>query len=401
MLTFKSRARVVSFGSTLAAFLISLAAIERVAAAEVPSPDVIVMRQMIVEATQDDPHPGLFGIPNVWLYVAVPDCEILSRCDSEQTVAVARHIGDSLALNKGFVPDGYLAPLAVPLSFIMFDHAPTKTMEAVIPSSDDWAPSSANFGRYFPRTHSLEGGTNTADADTHCTVQNRGGERWLWAGGGSRGPIPTGSLFQLGRCAPALPLWYRYGFDGPCGLLRMIGLDEGMIVATAVWISEEDTDAILAAAKKTNTLPALPPIGELFRPPEPAERGSAATRPSPAWMAEAALFLRWGLFGEPEKGPSHQRAFATFVERSRVERITEAAFRECFGFGYGEMQSRLGRYLLEAAKEPICVDYRSIAHWSRHPTRISLFIRPWIPGRPPPRRSPGCSAIGSGCRGTT
>ncbi len=332
------------------------------------------MQQMIVEATRTDENPGFFARHYTWLYVAVPDCEILSRCDVEQTLAVARHVGDCLQLNMGFVPDEYRAPLALPMSFIMFDREPTNALEAVIPESDDWAPSSANFGRYFSEpTHSLEGGINTGDSDTHCTVQNRAGKRWMWAGGGSRGPIPRGTLFLLGRCAPALPLWYQCGFDGgPCCLQRMIGLDEGLIIATASWINEDETEGILSGAKRAKTLPKLPPIEELFRQTIVADGDSPAARLSPAWMAEAALFLRWGLFGESETQRHHQ-AFSTFVERSRAEPVTEAMFRECFGFGYAEMQARLSSYLLEAAVEPVCVDYQSIRHYSRHPN----------PGNPP------------------
>jgi len=352
--------------------LAAMAVPERVRADDAPSSDVVVMQQMIVEATRADDHPdhpGLFSHSPIWLYVSVPDCEILSRCDPEQTVAVARHIGDSLQLNRGFIPDEYVAPLPVPMSFIMFDDRPTKAMKSLMPTSGDWAPRTADFGRYFPRTHSLEGGTNTGDLDTHCTVQNRGlGARWMWAGGGGRGPIPTGSVFQLSRCTPALPLWYQYGFDGPTGVLRMIGLDEGMIVAKATWISEDDTDAILAAARKGDTLPTLPPIEDLFRHQQTADGHFANVSPTPAWMAEAALFVRWGLFDDSDDAQSRHKAFAAFVERSRDEPITEKIFRECFGFGYAEMQSQLSRYLVDAAQEPICVDYQSIRHWSRHPS---------------------------------
>jgi hypothetical protein len=355
------------FGKLFASVLLAVGATGWVYSAEVSSNDIIVMQQMIVEATRTDESPGFFGRHYSWLYVAVPECEILSRCDSQQTLAVARHIGDSLALNMGFIPDEYRAKLAIPMSFIMFDREPTKALEAVIPESDDWAPSTSDFGRYFPRTGSLEGGINTGDSDTHCTVQNRAGMRWMWAGGGSRGPIPTGTFFLIGRCAPALPSWYQYGFDGgPCWLQRMMGVGEGMIIAKAVWISEDETKRILADAKRTGTLPKLPPIEGLFSLGRADKDRTSSARPSPAWMAEAALFLRWGLFGEPEKEKEHQRAFSIFVARSRLEPVTEPMFRQCFGFGYTEMQLRLSRYLIEAAEEPISVDYQSIAHWAPH-----------------------------------
>lgn len=368
----------------LVSVIAGLGAAGRAHSGELASGDVLVMQQMIVEATRIDEHPGFFARHDDWLYVAVPDCEILSRCDVEQTLAVARHVGDCLQLNMGFVPDKYRAPLAVPMSFIMFNREPTKTLEAVIPESSDWGPSIANFGGYFPPTHSFEGGVNTGDADTHCTVQNRAGKRWMWGGGGSRGPIPRGTIFLLSRCAPSLPLWYQYGFDGgSCCLQRMIGLNGGLIIAKALWISEEETEKILAEARRTRTLPKLPPIEELFSNWGGADGGNSATRLTPAWLAEAALFLRWGLFGESES-QIHRRAFSTFVERSRVEPVTEGLFRECFGFGFAEMQTRLSSYLIDAANEPICVDYQTIRHYpgyrdSDHPPFPTLDTREATP----------------------
>ena len=248
---------------------------------------------MIVEATEFDPHPSLFGMHNVWLYVSVPDYEILSRCDAEQTDAVARHIAKSLRANRELIPERYLAPLATPMSFIMFDHEPSRAMEALIPSSDEWAAHSDHFGEYFGGgPFKLVGGAVILDTDTQCVVQNRGGKRWLWAGGSmSTGPIPRGTLFELGQCVPSLPLWYQYGFDGPCGIERgMSG-----VWATAVWISEDETRAILSAARKAHASPILPPIEQLFLPNEVLSR----VLPSPEWMAEAALFLRWGFIGVP------------------------------------------------------------------------------------------------------
>jgi hypothetical protein len=333
-------------------------------AADAPAPDVIVMQKMIVEATELDPHPSLFGMHNVWLYVAVPDYEILSRCDAEQTDAVARHIAKSLRGNRQLIPERYLVPLTVPMSFIMFDHEPTRAMEALIPSSDEWeSGGSANFGSYFSGgLHRLVGGAVTGDSDTQCVVQNRGGKRWLWAGGSmSTGPIPRGTFFELSRCAPSLPLWYLYGLEGPCGIER------GMpgVWAAAMWISQDETSAVLAAARKAHALPALPPIAELFLHDGPTEKNSSEVSPSPAWMAEAALFLRWGFIGEPGEANSHRRAFDMFVDRSRVERVDETMFRECFGFGYAEMQTELSRYLIGATKVPIPAE--SYAHAADRP----------------------------------
>jgi hypothetical protein len=255
------------------------------------------------------------------------------------------------------------------MSFIIFDHEPTKPMEALIPNSNDTV-ASPDFGRFAFQTPWAGGGTDVADSDTHCVVQNRWGARWLWGGGGlGRGPIPTGILFQLSQCVPALPLWYQYGFIGPCGLLRMAGLSDGTgrVLAKATWVSDSETNAILSAVKKTKALPKIPPIEDLFIPNGPAGVKSITAWPSPVWMAEAALFLRWGLFGEPDKAESHLQQFALFIERSRVEPVNEPLFRQCFGFGYAEMQSRLSEFLVDAARQPIVISNLVFKHWVPHP----------------------------------
>jgi hypothetical protein len=358
---------------------LSLGAIAIVYADDVASPDVTVMEKVIVEATRSDEHSGLLGFLsrlNPWLYIAAPDYEILSRCDSEQTLAATRHLSDSLALDEDFVPADYLAPLATPMSFIMFNQKPSMAMDALIPNTIE-ASEDFDFGIYHLPTGFTAGGRDSSDSDTHCAVQNRWGMAWAWAGGSvGRGPIPTGLLFKIGKCTPALPTWYRFGFIGPCGLLRMVPGSNSMILAAATWVSMTDTDALLAATRKTGTLPVLPPIEGLFTRRSASGSNYLTDWPSPPWMAEAALFLRWGIYG----GTSHRRAFEIFVERSRVEPVTEAMFRGCFGFGFAEMQVQMSRYLVEGAQKPVIVGYDSFAHWRpnndpQHPPFSNLICR--------------------------
>jgi hypothetical protein len=341
------------------------------------------MDKVLVEATKVDDRPVLlrvFGRRNPWLYVAAPDYEILSRCDSEQTLAATRHLADSLVLDKDLVPEAHLARLATPMSFIMFDQQPSKAMEALIPNSLDDGDV-FYFGIYHNEAGFTAGGSDTCDSDAHCAAQNRWGMPWAWAGAGlGRGPIPTGLLFKISQCAPSLPLWYQYGFIGPCGLLRMAPGSNSMILASATWITEAETRTLLAEAKRNGRLPELPPLADLFRPKGIGEGHSPSDWPSPAWMAEAALFLRWGLYADR----GHRRAFDYFIERSRSEPVTDGMFHECFGFGLDEMQSRLSRYLVDGAREPVRVGYSSLAHWrpnndAKHPPFPSLSAREATP----------------------
>ena len=323
-------------------------------------PDVTVMDKVIVEATRPDTPPGPLGLffhPHPWLFISIGDYEILSRCDTDETVAVARHIEDSLTQNKVFLPPEYLPPLATPMSLIMFNQAPSPAMKALIPNSFDFVDS-ADFGIYHYSFGMAAGGSDVADFDTHSAVQNREGKRWLYAGGGlGRGPIPTGLLFQLSQCRPALPLWYQYGFIGPCGIFRITNSGRDVIIACASWVSAAETEKVVSDYKKTGRLPELPPIGDLLQMQPKGEGHFASDWPSPEIMAEAALFVRWGLYEHPHASLDDQiarrKVFMNFVERSRTEAATEKLFRECFGFGYSEMQEQLSRYLVGPALDAV------------------------------------------------
>jgi hypothetical protein len=100
-------------------------------------------------------------------------------------------------------------------------------------------------------------------------------------------------------------------------------------------------------------------------------------------MAEASLFVRWGKMPVAEEGDRtsslahpwsasearrlnevHQKAFARFLDRSRTEPVTESVFRECFGFGYAEMQSILSEYLVTTAQVPFALNPHAMEGWS-------------------------------------
>jgi len=381
------------------AFVTMIAGAGPARAADDPSRDLVVMKQFLVEATRLDKHP--------WLYVSFADREFLSRCDGSSTRQMSDIIEDVIAIEKEIVPQAYLPPLAVPVSIIMFNYEPPKVVAALVPGPIRDIPP-PNFG---PLTQYLQwtgGATGAADADTSCSVANH----WGYYGeprGLGRG---LGLLAHLRQCAPALPPWFVCALMGPDSMNRYIPFrakdGPGLILPAASWTSQAEADRLIAEAKKSNTLPKLPPIEELFRLGGPGGANSSAARPAPILMAEAALFMRWCLFSGsarshvhvggatpfingqgsltvPERrGPARdageradgalrdaegnagfdvRSAFAKFVERSRTEPVTEALFRECFGFGFAEMQTRLSRYLVEAVRGPIEFGFQQNDQW--------------------------------------
>jgi len=322
--------------------------------------DIIIMKMMVVEAESVDVNP--------WYYLEFPNFEVLSRTDPTQTESVATHIDESLAANREFIPTLFWARPPTPMTFIMLDRFTPTNVAEVAPKSGEPDYKDANlYEPYRADTYSREYGSSTGDSDTRCIVQNRLGESWMWAGGGSKGPIQEGFRFELSQCSPPMPLWYAVGLHGRCGLLRVMPTQQGVVAATAKWITEADTDVILTRHRKFGTLPDIPPIESLFD--HRISEYGGGPRPSPAWAAEAALFVRWGMFADfptSKEADEHRQTFQAFVERSRIEPVTEAMFRGCFGFGFAKMREQLQIYLFTAAREPICVPYSAFDNGYPH-----------------------------------
>lgn len=380
-------------------WLLSLALVAIVSAKS--KNEVVTLDQFTVEARRINPHP--------WRIVAVPGYEILSQCDENQTEAVARHVANSLELARRMMPSGSWGEQTVPLTLILFDFKPTDSIAPFVPKSLEPTDAAGSFGAVVVDGVKFDignggegrtGGVDVRDSDTYCVVQNRWKAPWNWSGGATgRGPIPLGLLSRLNNVEPPMPAWFKYGLVGPCGLLRIRTVRSpesqayrGMLVAGARWLTDSNTATLVSSYKERHSLPILPPIGELFQ----VERGSKLSPPgewpSPELMAEAALFVRWGMtpvadeagasrHGARLLNSAHENAFARFLEQSRHKPITEAVFVECFGFGYGEMQSILARYLVTIGQEPFVLS--------------SHITRGWSPDDPvPPLRAATADEIG-------
>jgi hypothetical protein len=359
--------------------------------------DVITLEPFVVEATRKNPHP--------WRYISVPGYEILSQCDADQSEAVARHVANSLELDRRLMPSGFWGEQTVPLTFIMFDFKPANSIAPFVPKPLESKTATGNFGTIVVRRDRLDdvqfnlgqgeekdGGVDTGDSDTHCVVQNRWNAPWDWSGGSAgRGPIPLGLLCRLNSAVPPMPAWFKYGLVGPCGLLRIQSVRNpeshefrGMVVAAARWLTDGHTVSLVTSYKTNHELPVLPPICDLFHPDHAPKPSSLADWPSPDFMAEAALFVRWGMTPVADEGDkqtssltqhwspgearrlneAHRKTFTRFLDRSRAEPVTETVFRECFGFGYAEMQSVLSEYLVTAAQEPFVLSSNVMQGWS-------------------------------------
>jgi hypothetical protein len=231
---------------------------------------------------------------------------------------------------------------------ILYDTKPTKT-GSVVPNPAEWSSGDASlWGTVAHRELSTPGG-RADDLDTTVRCVN------LW-GVNIRTHLfaPSSFSFRLLRRTPWLPRWFVAGLIGPCGIYQhslqpdaqWVDAKTGetamtVLVPKLLWISDADTGLI----RKNPAKAALLPLGEFF-----AQKDPHLSDAKSVWFAEAALFVRWGIYGEPDK-PNHQTAFWKFLDRATGEPVTEDMFRECFGFGYLEMRSRLISYLPKAVDE--------------------------------------------------
>ncbi|HZZ19611.1 MAG TPA: hypothetical protein VFE25_09585, partial [Opitutaceae bacterium] len=174
------------------------------------------------------------------------------------------------------------------------------------------------------------------------------------------------SLERLARCRPALPKWVLTGILAPdYGIFRegydlltnVDARDGGQIVKAAgpgtLWISTAETKRLLAILdeNRKDLRVHVEPMDFLFSEAPLSEERLAV------WQSEAALFMRWGLLGPGRSDPALFKSFKELVSRARSAPVTEAVFRECFGFGYGSMETKLDEFLRAVLAKPTSVKW--------------------------------------------
>ncbi len=145
--------------------------------------------------------------------------------------------------------------------------------------------------------------------------------------------------FLVKSRAPALPTWFVSGF---LDFYREVTFEGGELRAEPMtWFAE-----LTGAPAKQDPSLGVAPLAAFFTgaiAPVPGETTSPAKR----WQAQAALFVRWGL--EPRE-PARRAAFFRFVERAAAAGVSEALFRECFGFDYAAAHPQLVAFLPQATR---------------------------------------------------
>jgi len=333
------------------------------------------MQQLVVEAAHAD-----------WKYLSCPGYEVISRCDDRDTRWFTSGLFRSGELQDELLPASFLPPQTVPITAILYDRKPdpAQSGKSLVPTPMEVATATGSSWGALQNIHTMSGHVLAQDRDTVAFASN------LW---GSRQKVDEDStpIFADGgllaarliRRGPVPPLWFIVGLTQPYGLSRVVPEHSEMIIPGAVWVSPAQAQADLEAANNRalataqQSVRAAPvdvvalqpfvtsgrskilflPLQEIFREPRPDEGA-----PSELWRAEAALFVRWGYFGD-QTNPLHRLSFLRFLTRADTQPLTEAIFHECFGFGYAEMESRLAEYLTAANGNLIHAGYRTIPFW--------------------------------------
>jgi hypothetical protein len=306
--------------------------------------DIQILNRFVVVADRIDGPP--------WRYATIPGYEILSRCkDSETKDWITRLLRGNQEMSA-MLPDGCLSQLGAPVSVILYNSdAESGAVAAAVPSLGSASIDEALLG--WGTNKGTSPGSRVEDLDTIEDCLRLPSFRQFFTGSFHLQParaVPFG--FRLRKRVPEFPSWLIEGLIGPNGVFThhvTVWSDEDkspcMFISMARWVSKEQTRLVVDG--KGASIPLIP-LSSLF-----SKKTGDGQDPTSVWSSEAALFVRWGLYGAYEDEPSDPHKFWSFVNQCTPQTRVDEAFRRSFGFGYDEMEVRLDRYLPKAVNDLI------------------------------------------------
>lgn len=320
------------------------------------SEQAILMENFVVSATRISRNP--------WRYASVPGFEILSRAPESDTNWWLRTQQRGRYLENFMLPKEWRCEPPVPYTFII-DDTDLKSVPAGqvhLPPVDYHSPLDAlTWGPMSDTINLWIDPFQANDADTFAENAN------LYGVDTMSPTIGTISRERLFRSAPPLPGWLIAGLLGrDCGIFREsfapsmedyyeIGHfgEVRAIGPGTLWVSLEETRRLIELFKKEKADKrirfSVPSLQWMFTEAPPRSKDLAL------WESEAALFVRWGLLGPGHEDPATSRAFIELVRRARSGPVNEQVFADCFGFGFAEMERRLGFFLRATLAKPTSV----------------------------------------------
>jgi hypothetical protein len=324
------RLRVVPFF----VLVLSAAATSRSAPALVrPDDPVVKLPPMLVEE-------NAARLP--WRYAQLPGVELLTVCDDDVSTEFAETHFKLNQLLAVILPERFQAHSSVPDSIILFDEdlRKARSREVIADMLQQQHANAEAAGVALPgRSGQFMPNVRVSDVDaTAVFTAIKPTERRI-----TFSFTPDRIAFVLERRAPVLPGWF---VDGMRAFYEQVKLgDDAIAVQRAEWSG----DTIDPASGVTRELP---------RQLLPLEQVLTRIRPKPdehaledeLWRAESALFVRWAVARNPNGA---REALWRFLDRLDREPLSEALFRECFGFGFAEADQQLAAYLPVALREEL------------------------------------------------
>lgn len=295
--------------------------------------DITTLDPVFVEASTGTP----------WRYLSVPGFEVLSHCSDSFNAAYVKALRQATAARLALLPAAYWGDIPTPMKLILYNREPAMTegYRSRRPIDLAWSGGSADA---VMLTHPLVVG----DGDTFISC----GNYWDIQGGIKDLCVDPDSDVRLSQRAPRLPAWFVAGVEGPRGVYgehRIFGSPHGerLVLRAAEWTTAAETLVIRAEADPPDHR-APRPGAHLLLPMEELFAGRVRPGQENLWNAEAALFVRWGLFAAPDRA-----AFLALVDDATREPVTEAMLERDLGLTYEQARQRLAAYLGPATVHPI------------------------------------------------
>ena len=289
------------------------------------------------------------SVGNPWQYISLPGYEIISHCPESFNETYVRALRIATAARLALLPESFWGRLPIPIKIVLYNRPPERRAGVYSTNPIDLSWSSEDDAIMGSRSVLTSHPVTMGDGDTYINC----GNYWDIQSESSNLSIDLDSAILIGVRVPHFPAWFVAGLEGPCGLLRNRLVDstllgEVVLLPNARWISSAETIAIQNESVKGSKARGsgrrtLLPLDKVFS-------GSVPIDQRDIWGAEAALFVRWGLYKSGNK-----QAFLDFVDQTTREPVTEQLFQRYFGMGYAEAQRRLSDFLPAAVNESIRV----------------------------------------------
>ena len=322
------------------------------------------MEPVFVEAASSNP----------WQYFRVPGFEVISHCPDDFNRVYARALEASTAARAALLPRDFWGGLSTPMKIVLYNREPEGGQAFSRPKPIDLSWVSGDDGTAGPYSLLRTYPTVVGDGDTFISC----GNYWSLLSSTSDFYADPDSEIRVRCRLPQLPHWFVSGLVGPGGILATWTVEPGAggqefaVVPSVTWGSRAETLALIKDPKRPRAVMAL---SRFFGAAVPAGEEDA-------WDAEAALLVRWGLFGTEPDGRPHREAFLDLVRGACGQPVTETRFRELLGMGFAEAEARLRAYVAVAVREPVRLPLgvareKTVEIREATPTEVARIVGDW------------------------